>query len=253
MRGPVAILFTSFLLTGCFQTRADIQQEKEQQAMESSMQQSVAEQSQSLEELQQHVAKLQGHIEELEHGHKSDAGAEQKNQEELNKKLAAITARLDAIEQKQEVLFTEVTKAKQEALQAPKSAPAELAQGGTPKRKAAGFEAGITAFHAHQYADAAANFSAYLKSGKSVKHALDANYFLGESQYQLKQYSQAILAYNAVHEKAGKALLGRKATLRIAECFSLMGNHKDAKAFAQLLLDASPDSAEARAARKYLK
>ena len=75
MRGPVAILFTSFLLTGCFQTRADIQQEKEQQAMESSMQQSVAEQSQSLEELQQHVAKLQGHIEELEHGHKSDAGA----------------------------------------------------------------------------------------------------------------------------------------------------------------------------------
>ncbi len=56
-----------------------------------------------------------------------------------------------------------------------------------------------------------------------------------------------------VHEKSPTTTLGRKSTLRIAQSFKAMGKPKDAKAFAQLLVQSSPDSEEAKAARKLLK
>ena len=56
-----------------------------------------------------------------------------------------------------------------------------------------------------------------------------------------------------VHEKAPTTNIGRQSTLRLAQSFKAMGKEKDAKAFAQLLVQGAPTSKEAAQARKLLK
>ena len=61
------------------------------------------------------------------------------------------------------------------------------------------------------------------------------------------------MEFGGVQEKAPTSELGRKSTLKIAESFKALGKDKDARSFAQLLISTSPNSAEAKQARKFLK
>ena len=92
-----------------------------------------------------------------------------------------------------------------------------------------------------------------MEANPKGKHAIDARFFLADSLYKQKDYEQAVVEFGVVHERAPNSALGRKSTLRLAQSFKAMGKTKDARAFAQLLIQGSPDSEEAKAARKMLK
>lgn len=250
----ITILLLPLLLTACFRTRADIAREKEEKELRSNMQQSVVDNLQTMEKLQGEIGRLQGRIEELEHQRKKEMSGMVASRESSEKTVDDLKERLAKMSAAQEDLFEEMKKLKEENIQLLK------AQNERPKAAAipaAGkkitFEDALALHKAKQYDSAAEGFRSYLERNPKGKKAMDAHYYLGDSLFHSKEYAEAIVEFGVVHEKSLKSAYGRKSTLRIAESFRALGKDKDAKAFAQILIESSPGSEEAKQARKFLK
>lgn len=251
-------------LTGCFRTRAQMERDREEEEMRVSLRQNVVETSTSMERLQAEIGRLQGRIEELEHRNKKEFSNLSSNmsssREGSEKTISDLTARLTALQQGQAALFEEMKKLKEENLQLtkalaerPRNAPAAAPQKKSAAGAGASFDSAMKAFAAKDFDEAAEVFRAYLEAHPSGKNSASARYHLGESLYRQKDYESAIVEFGVVHEKSATSGLGRKSTLRIAESFKALGKDKDARAFAQILVQSSPESAEAKRARKLLK
>lgn len=243
-----AVVFSLFL-TGCFRTRSDIAREQEETELRTNLQQTILEQNATIEKLQAELGRLQGRIEELEHQRKKEMSSLQSSREGQDKTVSELSEKLEKLTVAQQSLFEEMKKLQEEQL---KSLSERKAAAAKPV-KAISFEDGFSAYKSKNYPAAISAFRAYLAKFPNGKKSLDARYFLGESLYQTKEYAEAIVEYGVVHEKSLKSQLGRKSTLRIIESFRALGKEKDAKAFAQILVETSPSSAEAKRARKYLK
>lgn len=255
------LLATALLaLPGCFKTRQEIAREKEDTEVRSTIQQNIADYSQNLERVQADVGRLQGRIEELEHNRKKEMSGLVSGRESDQKTLEDLRAKLGALQEGQTALFEEIKKLKEDnlALASERARPAPAvaappASSGKKKVNAGSFESAVGAYKAKDFEAAAVQFRAFLDANPKSKRTLDAHFFLGDSLYKQKQYEQAVVEFGAVHEKAADSPLGRRATLKIAQSFKAMNKMKDAKAFAQLLIQSAPNSPEAKSARKLLK
>lgn len=252
------------LLTSCFRTRAEIAQEKAEKERQAALQQEVIEYNQNMERMQAEMGRLQGKLEELEHQRKKEQSTFSSSQEGTEKNVGELKARLEEQQKTQATLFEEMKRLKEENLQllknmekarssAPAGASATGGSGAQKKNAASSFESALTAYKAKDYEASASAFRGYLQSYPKGKRAADARYFLADSLYRQKAYTDAIVEFGALHEQAPASALGRKSALRIAESFKALGKDKDAKAFAQLLVQSSPNSAEAKQARKFLR
>jgi TolA-binding protein len=249
----VFIVALPFLFAGCFKTRNEIAREKEEVEVRSNLQQNIVEYNQSLERTQAELGRLQGRIEELEHTRRKEM---QSGRESEQKTMEELRARIASLQENQGALFEEIKKLKEDNLalmgERARSAPPPAA-----KKKvtspAASFDSALAAYKAQDFQSAANAFRAFIDSNPKGKRLLDAHYYLGDSLFREKEYSAAVVEFGVVHEKAPATSLGRQSTLKIAQSFKAMGKDKDAKAFAQLLVQASPSSKEAAQARKLLK
>ncbi|MGZ3718741.1 MAG: tetratricopeptide repeat protein, partial [Bdellovibrionota bacterium] len=244
--------------TGCFQTREEIAREKEDQEVRSNLQQNVAEYGQGLDKVQADIGRLQGRIEELEHQRKKEiagiATAREAEQKTNEKAIQELTAKVTAMQEAQNALFEEVKKIREESVsERPKAVSTGKKKGSTQASPTANFDAALSAYKAHDYAAASNGFRAFLEGSPKSKRALDARYYLADSLFKQKDYEQAVVEFGSVHEKAPTTFYGRRSALRLAQSFKSMGKGKDAKAFAQLLEQESPDSEEAKTARKMFK
>jgi TolA-binding protein len=254
----LSLLLLPLLLTSCFKTRSELAREKEAQEVKANLQQSVLASTQGVDKLQAEIGRLQGRIEELEHQRKKEMGGLQSGKESQEKTLLDLRKKVEELSSTQQTLFEEIKSLKTEQIQILKSLTEKSVSRpqATPRSappKAASFDAALKHFQEKNFKDAAAGFKAVLDSRPTGKRLLEANYYLGESLYRLKNYDDAIVAFAVVHEKSSKSTLGRKSTLRIAESFRALGKNSDAKAFAQLLIDGSPQSEEAKRAQRILK
>lgn len=250
-------LFLSLSLSACFRTRSEIAEEQQDREMKQSLSQSLAQQAEAIDRLQEHMGKLQGKLEELEYQHRKESGASASGQQDLSKKIADLVSRLEALEKSNGLLVDEMKKVQEDNLQLLKSAQeGQMHPSAGPVSKKKGtdlYAEGLSAYKKNDCDSAAAALGSFVKSQPKSKHYMEANYYLGDCLYRMKQYSEAILALGVVHEKALKSAFGRKATLKIAESFKAMGKDKDARAFAQILQQTAAGSPEAKAAKRYLK
>lgn len=242
------------LLPGCFKTRAEIAREKEEKELRASLQQNVAESNQGVERLQSEIGRLNGKIEELEFQRKKEMAAYGTNRESTDKATAEMKTRMEEMQKTQAMLLDELKRMKEENVQLlkamerrPEPAPA---QGGPKKNN---FESALNAYKAKDYDAAIGGFRSFLEMNPKSKKALDARFFLADSLYKKKDYTDAIMEFSVIHEKSPTTALGRKSTLKIAESFKALGKDKDARTFAQILQSSSPNSAEAKQAKKFLK
>lgn len=251
----VVYLLFPLLLTGCFKTRQDIAREKEETEVRSSLQTNIVQYNQNVERLESEIGKLQGRIEELEHNRKKELSGLSSGRENDQKSLEEIKAKLNGMQEAQNALFEEIKKLKEEGVAASSSraAPAAPAASGKKKGNSGSFEAAVSAYKSKDFPGAVSGFQTFIETSPKSKKAIDAHFFLGDSYFKQKNYEQAVAEFGVVHEKAANTALGRKATLRIAQSFKAMGKGKDAKAFAALLVEGSPNSDEAKQARKLLK
>lgn len=248
----------SLMATGCFRTRSEIAREKEEKEMQQSMQQNLVQYQQEIDRLQGEVGRLQGKIEELEHQKRRDISGLNTKGESTEKAVDTLKTQVAGLQQSQTALFEEIKKLKEENLQFLKQLSEKVQAPAPTQKKSAGgssgsFESALAAFKAKDYDAAENGFRSFIEMNPKSKKVLDARFYLAESLYRKKDYSEAIIEFGVIHEKSPSSTLGRKSTLKIAESFTALGKNKDAKAFAQLLVDAHPNSDEAKKARKLLK
>lgn len=241
------------LLPGCFKTRAEIAREKEEKELRASLQQNVAESNQGVERLQAEIGRLNGKIEELEFQRKKEMTAYGTNREASDKNVAEMKARMEEMQKTQTMLLDELKRMKEENVQLLKNMDRPRAAPAPSGKKKNSFEAALTAYKAKDYDSAIGGFRSFIEMNPKSKKALDARFMLAHSLYKKKEYTDAIMEFSVIHEKSPTTALGRKSILKIAESFKALGKDKDARTFAQILQSSSPNSAEAKQAKKFLK
>lgn len=253
----IPLLFV-LTLTGCLRTREQIAREREEKELQASLQQNLVQTGQGVESLQSEIGRLQGRIEEMEHRRQREMNGLNSSREGSEKALADIKNQLVSLQQSQASLFEEIKKLKEDNLQLSKAVAERSRAAAAPspaQKKSAGsdYDAALKSYLAKDFAQAIEGFRSYLEVNSGGKKSNSAHFYLGDSLYRTKDFTSAIVEFGVVHEKAAGSALGRKSTLKIAESFKALGKNKDAKAFAQILVDSSPDSIEAKQAKKLLK
>jgi len=96
-------------------------------------------------------------------------------------------------------------------------------------------------------------FREFLKKYSNSDFADNAQYWLGECYYGLKEYDQAILEFDAVRRKYPKGDKVPAALLKQGFAFAELGDKVDARLILQELADRYPQSEEAAKAKQKLK
>ncbi len=141
-----------------------------------------------------------------------------------NRKLTARTAEL-------ETKLAEATA----AAKAP-AAPEEKAP-----NVAGGYDGALSKFRAKDYQGAITDFKALIDSGIEASLADNCHYWIGESQFGLKQYKTALATFQGITEmqRTGKKA---DATFMIGNCYMALGNKASAKEAYQKVVADFPTS-----------
>ena len=103
------------------------------------------------------------------------------------------------------------------------------------------------------YRGAIARFKRFLKKHSRSELADNAQYWIGESYYALKQFDQAILEFDTVRRKYPKGDKVPAALLKLGFSFAELGDKVDARLIFQDLIDMYPESQEAVKAKEKVK
>ena len=93
----------------------------------------------------------------------------------------------------------------------------------------------------------------FLKKYPDSNFGDNAQYWLGESYYAIKEYDQAILEFDGVRRRSPKGDKAPAALLKQGFAFAELGDKLDARLILQELVERFPDSEEAAKAKQRLK
>jgi TolA-binding protein len=113
------------------------------------------------------------------------------------------------------------------------------------------YENALSLFHQHRYRDALNAFEDLLARDMNNKYSDNAQYWIGECQYALGRYREAILAF----EKVFTFRFSNKndyAQFKIGQCYYQLGQKERARQEFQNFLDNYPESELNSRARQYL-
>ncbi|MBI2209905.1 MAG: tol-pal system protein YbgF [Deltaproteobacteria bacterium] len=103
------------------------------------------------------------------------------------------------------------------------------------------------------YKTAIVRFKAFLKKHPQSEYADNAQYWIGESHYALREFDQAILEFDVVRRRYPKGDKVPAALLKQGFAFAELGDKVDARLILQELVDRYPQSPEAGKAKQKLK
>ncbi len=103
------------------------------------------------------------------------------------------------------------------------------------------------------YRGAIARLKKFLKKHSKSEYADNAQYWIGESYYAIRQFDQAILEFDAVRRKYPKGDKVPAALLKQGFAFAELGDKVDARLILQELIVRYPDSQEAVKAKEKVK
>jgi tol-pal system protein YbgF len=115
------------------------------------------------------------------------------------------------------------------------------------------FQAGYNSFQAGRYKEAREAFLAYLAAKPQSDLADDAQYWVGETYYEDRQFEYALPAYDRLIKSYPKSEKVPAALLKQGLCFMALQYNSDAKTVLLKLIDAYPSTDEAKTAREKLK
>ncbi len=193
--------------------------------------------------------RLQGRFEEIKHLYDRTSSENRAFVETAEERIRAVEERLADMERKVAELGRELTALKLAA--APKEKKKET---GVDKRSANEiYKAGLDAVRKGETEEARRWFRRYLKEYPDGPLANNAQFWIGESYYDEKNYERAIIEYDDVIRKYPKGIKVPAALLKQAMAFEKIKDYKTAQALFRKLIKAHPDSEEAKAARKMVK
>ena len=108
-------------------------------------------------------------------------------------------------------------------------------------------------FKHRDYEAALAGFRLFLELHSQTSLAANAQYWVGECQYRMGRYKEALKAfYNVVSYYPLSPKLAAS-TLKIGQTYTKLKDHEKARMMFERVVDQYPDSAEAEVARKALE
>jgi tol-pal system protein YbgF len=259
-------------VSGCA-TQSDLQ--AEQQAREALRSQVVADNRAALDEVRREIQKVRGEVEEVRY-----------RLDRTSKERVGTGPQLKLLEDRIAVLEKQIKTRTEEPL--PPVRPTESSVGqvpsetigsatgapltaGTPPPPSSSsgskeelalakesqetqdeYKIGLRAFQEQQFDKAIQQFRSFQRKYPNSEMADDAQYWIGESYFNQKDYNRAILEFNDVlkYRKGDKV---PAALLRQAQAFIEIGDKTDARLILQKLLNDHPGSEQAREAKDRLQ
>jgi len=222
------LILLSISLSGC-KTKGDMRREQELAKLQQDVTQVKSEHADIdnlSEEFKIEISKTNNLIEER-------AQASKQQEDELRKELAALSSRIQALENR---AVTEDSADKQRA----------------SEHVNATYDRGKKLFDDGRYAEAEEVFRAVTQQ-KSKEDAKKALYWLGEAFFADKEYASAALEFSEYKKAYPKDTLVPQAIYRQANCFRSLGKSKEAKLFYQELIERFPKSPLVKKARAEMK
>ena len=103
------------------------------------------------------------------------------------------------------------------------------------------------------YRAAISRFKEFIKKNPQSEYADNAQYWIGESHYALREFDQAILEFDVVRRRYPKGDKVPAALLKQGFAFAELGDKVDARLILQELVDRYPQAPEAGKAKQKLK
>ncbi len=216
-------------LTSC-RTKSEIRREQEFERLKQEVTQTRGDRADvdsTVDELKVEMAKLGNVIEE-------EAQGRRKESEEIRKEWTALTARVQALEQR---AVAEELNQKQLIQEKPK----------------ASLESGRGLFDDGKYEDAIEVLRSVVESQSKSEEGKKAQFLLGESYFATKDYRLAGVEFSKFQKNFPKDALVPNAIYRLAASFKEMGKGKEAKLFYQDLIERYPSSPFASKAKVDMK
>jgi tol-pal system protein YbgF len=115
------------------------------------------------------------------------------------------------------------------------------------------YEEALGLMERKDYRGAIARFKEFLKRHPRSEYADNAQYWIGEGHYALREFDQAILEFDAVRRTYPKGDKVPAALLKLGFAFAELGDKVDARLILQELIDRYPQSEEVQKAKQKLK
>ncbi|MFA9459843.1 tol-pal system protein YbgF [Thiohalorhabdus methylotrophus] len=232
------------------------------------------------EKLQQRVATLEQELAELRKAQKQEASSSSGMQEGLETltldveelrnnmrthqgSMEVLKHRVDRLEKRQRRLYEDIDA----RLRSLEQSDREKASPQEPEGQSAdadeGSEAGSGSaeemYHAafakiqnNAYQEAAKEFGRFLKQYPDSALAPNAQYWLGEAHYVLREFEKALMEFNKVLKNYPDSQKAPGALLKIGYSFYELGEKESARQALKRVRERFPDSSEARLARQRL-
>ena len=194
--------------------------------------QSLLDLSQRNDALQNELRGLRGQLEELQHALEASRNQQRELYGDLDKRLQALEAGRGSA----------VPVAAPTAAAAPASAP----DGGDR----AAYQTAFDQLKDGKYTEAANGFTRFLSAYPQSQLADNAQYWLGEAHYVLKDYPQALRDFQAVLQKYPDSRKAPDALLKIGYCQYELKNYRDARDALNKLVQQYPETSSARLAQQ---
>jgi tol-pal system protein YbgF len=107
-------------------------------------------------------------------------------------------------------------------------------------------------YYAGQYTLAITSFEQLIKSFPDTEAAIEANYWIGESQFYLRHDAEAIAAYNQLLQKGPRSMYAPDALYKRGQAQARMGDNAAARASYEQVLKQFPNSQSAGLAQQRL-
>jgi tol-pal system protein YbgF len=229
-----------------------------------SMRASLADTRANVQQMQREFSALKERIEETRFQMGRQLGQSSREGDQRIKELEGRVAKLgDALKAQETSLKSRDEELKQlrETLQTVQKALSEpppsddmsevLAGESGPVKKE--YEAAWRALEKKDYKIAIGRFKDFLKKHPKSKLAVNAQYWIGESHYALREFDQAIIEFDAVRRKYPQGEKVPAALLKQGFAFAELGEKVNARLILQELVEKFPQTGEAAKAKLRLK
>ncbi len=235
-----------------------------------SMRSSLADTRANLQEMQRDLGALKEKMEEVRYQLDRQIGQSTREGDKRIKDLEGRIARLDddlknqgaLLKTREEELkiIRETLKiapgSKEEAASVEGAGPSEFARerlAGESEAVKKDYDEAWKLLERKDYRAAISRFKEFIKKNPQSEYADNAQYWIGESHYALREFDQAILEFDAVRRKYPKGDKVPAALLKQGFAFAELGDKVDARLILQELTDRFPQSQEAVKAKQKLK
>lgn len=206
-----------------------------------------------VEQVEAEILRLNGLIEQIEYRNKQD-------KQEIMRFANEVKEQIDKINERSKTMSEAMAPVGPEIPADSRKATTPVVQGAAPSvatvpapvKEVNPYEQGVELYKQKDFKEAKKSFQAYIDKNPNGDKIDSAYFWLGDCEFGMGRYEEAILEYQKVISKFGKSPKAPAALLKQAMSFEKLGDKQSAKILYEKLLKQYPKSEQAPVAQKEL-